>query len=185
MNFITPLLFVFYLQVMPPPPPTMHGGGDLQAGFSTSDSNGNSTFNNNTFLPDFLYFFFIYLPNNSWDLNDLNQALNGGQALPGGFSGYEDIVLGISQNYLTALEVAEWNALINYAVAFGKDIDQICNLARQDDPNGVTAAETSCPDEVPIPSELILFNILSFLLFCYYFKREEFSNLNFFKKQRE
>jgi hypothetical protein len=175
MNFITPLLFVFYLQVMPPPPPTTHGGGDLQAGYT----------NNILAAPGF------------WNSADLTTVLNGGKDfyLDGtydraidyyelGDGGYSSVKKGIQSNYYLFLSQSEWEAFINYAsLPLINDKSDACSLALEKGRGrGRRAYNNLC---LPLPKELLFLSILSFLFIYYYHNRKEFSKLTLFKKSSE
>jgi hypothetical protein len=182
MNFITPLLFVFYLQVMPPPPPTMHGGGDYWAGNTNQDSGGDAV-------------------NYSWGNGDLISAIFGNDGgsftyfdfgcfcfrtidfETVGYNGALSIIEAIDQGYITALTGTEWNTLL--AFSGGNTRVRGCQVARaKGRPSANSAIDNYCGNvpEAPIPKELFFLSILSFLFIYCYHNREEFSNLTLFKK---
>jgi hypothetical protein len=180
MSFITPLLFVFYLQVMPPPPPTINGGASLWSGYT---NNGDGTVT-------------------EWNRRNLNKAIRSedgadyiddddittiiGTAI--GYNGLSNILTAIEAGLLYGLTEDEWRTLINRSrgdddLGFGNRtfFEKACRLART---RGGAAGEAAanrtksytCPDEVPIPSELISLSVLSFLIIYYLYSREDYSN---------
>ncbi len=159
MNIFTPILFVFYLQVMPPPPPpTMHGGGDYWAG-QTNRLFGSPVF---------------------WDNDDLKDALRNVNpiSLPGNrFAiGYFTIKLYIQLGRLSELDDNEWDTFIDAAI-LNNDKDDACALAEEDG-----YSSDLC---LPLPKELLILSVLSFLLIYYYQNREEFLKLTFFKNLKQ
>ena len=164
MNLITPLLFVFYLQVVPPPP-TMYGGEDFQAGYTVFDTD----LNRRNFAESTNFFGFIldFLTNN-WSSGELLQALSGSAPLPGGWVGYENIFGAIQNDFLNRLTNADWNTLIDFAAGNGKDVNASCDLAT-DKGSSVGSTNPNCIETVPLPKEL-LFSILFSFLTIYYFQ---------------
>ena len=159
MNFITPLLFVFYFQVMPPPP-TMYGGGDYWAGNTNQNSAGNSVDLNWTFL-------------------ELQFALMGvNTAGIGGYGNIYQVVTAIEQGWMTDLDYTEWYYVFIYAGNTGSAslTERACYAARNSNSDGQNAADDfSCPANVPISKELLFLIIFSFLGVYCFFKRDEFS----------
>jgi hypothetical protein len=160
MNFITPLLFVFYLQVMPPPPPpTMHGGGDYWAGNTNQNSDGDTV-------------------DQDWGYFDLLLQLILPQFDFGvGYTDIGSLLNAIENGFVTNLSQGEWSLVINFAAGIG-DEERACDLARESGTNGTNAANNNnnCPDEVPLPNELLFICIVSFLIILYYHNRKELLN---------
>ncbi len=169
MNFLTPLLFVFYLQIMPPPP-TMYGGGDYWAGNTYDAPTGGS------------------VVSAGWDSGDLFWSLIGFDGLFGftqaiGYSGINNILDAIEDGFIRDVTTAEWNTIFNFA---GGSFDRACEVAINYGSNGAEVAENrGCIPEAPLPQKLLLISIFSFLFIYSYYNREELSNFSFFKKPSE
>jgi hypothetical protein len=174
MNFITPLLFVFYLQVMPPPPPpTIHGGGDYWAG-NTYDSDATDA--------DII--------SEDWNGFALGNALFGIDGGRGFFrtqririNGFNNVITAIENNVIRDLDTGDWVAVLGAGIVF--DFERACNVAysKGGEIGAEVADDFGCePPEAPLPKELIFLSILSFLLIYSYHNREEFSKFNFKKK---
>jgi hypothetical protein len=159
MNFITPLLFVFYLQVMPPPPPpTMHGGGDYWAGNTNTSINGNST------DLDWGYFDLLF---GVFDFSFGRDAI-------GGYGGIEEVVDAIENGWMTDLTYLEWTIVLQFSVTTSEDLFiRACNEARSSDSNGETAANAyNCPVNASITDELLYIGFLSLIFISFFHYRE-------------
>ncbi len=175
MNFITPLLFVLYLQVMPPPPPTMNGGGDYWSGYTIS--NGDTI--------------------NTWDRYNLNKSLNGldgqgytdknGDPVAGvflGANGVDEVLNKIQLGTLVLTKKGEWLTLLARSnpqdpkgLGSRTRFNRACGYARTigENSGGNEAADIrGCSDNISIPSELLSLCVLSFIVTCFYFRREAF-----------
>ncbi len=157
---------------MPPPPPTMNGGASLWSGFT---ANGDG------------------IAPTEWNRRNLNKAIRGvdgegyfdddGDFVPGtaiGYNGLSNILAAIEAGLLFGLTEDEWRTLINRSrpsdpLGSGSDVyfEKACRLARtMGGAAGEEAANRTvsytCPDEVPIPSELLCLITLSFIVisFC-------------------
>ena len=162
MNFITPLLFVFYLQVMPPPP-TVVGGGDYWAGNTNINSTGNSV-------------------NLNWNSAELGSAIQGVNTYKiGGYSGIEQVVTAIEEGWMTNLVYDEWFTLLQWTVTLSGYTGSIhlraCVEARNSNvPNVDSLADQyQCPANAPIPEELRFLTVFSFLGIYYFCSLKKFS----------
>ncbi len=160
MKLICMSFIVLALQLFPPPPPS--GNRDIHAGYSNNnDDIGNTSTFVNYGNPFFNFFGNLF--NNGWNQTALVNALNGTQALPGGWIGYESIFGAIQDNFLIAITQGEWNAFINWAADNGKDVSAACNLATsKGSSTGTTNANCI---EAPIPETLNTILVLSFFMF--------------------
>ncbi len=128
MNFITPLLFIFYLQVMPPPP----GGNGLQSWqvtewFEDPLKSTSELGANNEYSPWRLRLALRPLIYDS--SGNLIPPKDGGGKPVRGWSGYRNIVNGIINNIIIITLPEEWNILVEYANVNNEDIEEICDLA--------------------------------------------------------
>ncbi len=160
MKLICMSFIVLALQLFPPPPPS--GNRDIHAGYSNNnDDIGNTSTFVNYGNPFFNFFGNLF--NNGWNQTALVNALNGTQALPGGWIGYESIFGAIQDDFLIAITQGEWNAFINWAADNGKDVSAVCNLATsKGSSTGTTNANCIA---APLPKTLNTILVLSFLIF--------------------
>lgn len=176
MSFVTPILFVFYLQVMPPPP-TMNGGASLWSGY-TVDNSGNII--------------------TTWNRRNLNKALKGengdpyrvpsgtGPFVPGtdiGYNGLVEVLNAVESRHLVLTDVSEWGTLINRSkpnsVGNLGTFIRACGLAENPSIGGSIGADAAIDRGcvgLPLPKGLSFFSVLSFLIIYYLYSREDYSN---------
>ena len=148
MNFLTPLLFVFYLQVMPPPP-TVVGGGDYWAGDTVDENN------------------VVIIP--GWTTTDLAINLDG-HVLAGytytGYLGLNNILDAIEGGFLINLTLTDWSAIFDRAPFWGNidNFNKACRVAfGYGGPGETMALQRGCVPEAPLPKKLVFLIIFSFL----------------------
>jgi hypothetical protein len=165
MNIFTPILFVFYLQVMPPPPPpTMHGGGDYWSG-TTRFTDGKPF----TWKPYLL----SYVLEPKWSTKN---RLKGIDAI-GGFENIREIVFAIENKMIYGLNEWEWRLVLEYSQPDSHLNARACAEARKINFLKPWLFTKFCSSpSAPLPKELIFFSVLSFLLIFYFHNRKEFSN---------
>ncbi len=148
----------------------MQGGASLWSG-NTRNSNGDIIVEN-------------------WNRRNLNKALNGldgddyfvgGTRVPGvtiGYNGVVNILNAIEWGLLTDLRANEWRTVINRAEDVSNELElRACSLARGiigGESGNQGADDAGCPDEVPIPSELLFLSLLSLLIICFFYSREDY-----------
>jgi len=102
----------------------------------------------------------------SWGYFQLQDALNGSAALPGGYIGLTAILEAIGDGNIYGLSDLEWGLLVSYAS--GSDLALACQYAEDED-----SFPAACND-VPLPIWLNIMLLLSLLFFwwkIYFLKR--------------